>query len=185
VQLGLLGAGVRHPHPHQHVRRVGLGVVDLDDPVAVAVEDAGVEQLVLRVLPRARPVGGDQVVVGERRLRVVVAPAQPGVARQRVEVPPVLLGVLAVVALVAVQSEDPLLEHPVAPVPQREPEAQPLVDVADPGEPILAPAEGLRARVLVGQVLPGRPVGAVVLAYRPPGAFAHVRAPRVPRRRRG
>ena len=72
-----------------------------------------------------------QILVGERRLGVVVAPAQPRVARQRVEVPPVLLDVLAVVALVAGQPEHPLLEDRVAPVPQGQAEAQPLVDVAD------------------------------------------------------
>ena len=77
---------------------IGLGVVDLDDPVAVVVEHAGVEQLVLRVELAPPAVLGDQVVVRERRLRVVVAPAVPGVAGHGVEVPPVLLDVLAVVA---------------------------------------------------------------------------------------
>ena len=45
----------------QQVGRVGLGVVDLDDPVAVVVEDAGVEQLVLRVELAAPAVLVDQV----------------------------------------------------------------------------------------------------------------------------
>ena len=47
---------------HQHVQRVGLGVVHVDDPVAVVVEGSGVEQLVLgielappAVLVRAAP----------------------------------------------------------------------------------------------------------------------------------
>ena len=99
---------------------VGLRVVDLDDPVAVVVEDAGVEQLVLRLELRASPVLDDQVVVRERRLRVVVAPAEPGAAGHGVEVPPVLLDVLAVVALAVGQPEHPLLEDRVPPVPQRE-----------------------------------------------------------------
>ena len=45
---------------------VGLGVVDLDDPVAVVVEGAGVEQLVLGVVLAPPAVLGDEVVVGER-----------------------------------------------------------------------------------------------------------------------
>jgi hypothetical protein len=40
----------------------------------------------------------------------------------------------AVVALRAGQPEQPLLEEGVAPVPQREPEAEPLLDVAEPGQ---------------------------------------------------
>ena len=130
VQRVGLRAGVRDPDRHQQVVRVGLGVVDLDDPVAVVVEGAGVEQLVLGVELAAAAVLGDEVAVGELALRVVVAPAVPGVARQRVEVPPVLLGVLAVVALVAGQAEDALLQDRVAAVPEREREAQPLLDVA-------------------------------------------------------
>ena len=40
-------AGVGHRDRHQQVVGIGLRVVDLDDPVAVLVEDAGVDQLVL------------------------------------------------------------------------------------------------------------------------------------------
>ena len=49
-------------------------------------------------------------VVRELRLRVHVAPAHPRVRGRGVEVPPVLLGVLAVIALGAREAEDPLLE---------------------------------------------------------------------------
>ncbi len=56
----------------------------------------------------------DELLVRERRLRVVVAPAQQRVARQPLEVPPVLLDVLAVVALRPGQPEHPLLQDRVA-----------------------------------------------------------------------
>ena len=49
VQGGRLRALVADDHPHQDVRRRRLRVVDLDDPVAVVVEDAGVEQLEFRL----------------------------------------------------------------------------------------------------------------------------------------
>ena len=75
-----------------------LGVVDFDDPVAVVVEGARVEQLVLWIELSAPAVLVDQVLVRKRALRVVVAPAVPGVAGDRVQVPPVFFGVLAVVA---------------------------------------------------------------------------------------
>ena len=112
-----------------------LRVVDLDDPVAIVVEHARVQQLVLGVKLAPAPVLGHQVAVGELALRIVVAPAVPRVTRERVEVPPVLLGVLTVVALVAGEAEDPLLEDRVAAVPKREPEAQPLLDVREARRP--------------------------------------------------
>ena len=48
VERVVLGAGVRDLDRQKDVEGVGLGVVRLDDPVAVVVEDARVEQLVLR-----------------------------------------------------------------------------------------------------------------------------------------
>src|SRR5438552_459503 len=64
--------------------------------------------------------------------------------RRRVEVEPVLLGVLAVVPLASRQAEDPLLQDGVLLVPEREGQAQPLLAVADATEPVLVPAIGPR-----------------------------------------
>ena len=47
------------------VVRPGLRVVRLDDPVAVVVEDAGVEQLELGILLAARRVLVDELLVRE------------------------------------------------------------------------------------------------------------------------
>src|SRR5262249_16706789 len=154
--------------------------VDLDDPVAVVIEDAGVQQLVLGVELPAPAVLGEEVVVRERRLRIVVPPAVPRVARRRVEVPPVLLGVLAVVPLLARAPEDPALQDRVRPVPGRKAEAESLLDVAEAGQAVLAPAVGARARMVVREVLPCRAARAVVLAHGSPLPLAHVRAPQVP-----
>ena len=109
-----LGPGVGDLDGHQQVIRAGLGVVHLGDPVPVAVERARVQQLVLRLVAAAAGVDIDQVLIRERALRVVVAPPVPGVAGHRVQVPPVLLDVLAVVALRAGQPERPLLQDRVA-----------------------------------------------------------------------
>ncbi len=72
--------GVRHGDRHEDVVRVRLGVPNLDDPVTVAVEGAGVEKLVLRIELAAAAVLGHEVVVGERLLRIVVAPPVPRMA---------------------------------------------------------------------------------------------------------
>ncbi len=183
VQGRRVRPGVGDTDLHEQVVGVVLGVGHLDDPVAVVLEDAGVEQLVLRLALVTTPVLGHQVAVGELRLRVVVAPAQPGMAGEGVGEPPVLLDVLAVVALRAGQPEHPLLEDRVAAVPQRERQAQLLADVADPRHAVLAPAVGPGAGMVVGEVVPGLAPGAVVLADRPPRALRQVGTPLVPGRR--
>ena len=155
----------------------GLRVLDLDVEVAVVVEDARVEQLVLQLVPYRARVRRDEVVVRERGLRVLVEPALVGVRREVVDVEVVLLDVLAVVALGVRQAEQPLLEDRVAPVPQREREAQPLLVVADPGDAVLAPAVGARPGLVVGEVRPRVAVVAVVLADRAPLALAEVGPP--------
>jgi len=181
VQLGGVGPGVADAHTQAQVLRPGLRVVDLDVPVAVVGQRVGVEQLVLGVAEPAAGVLLDEVLVGEGALGIDVAPAHPGVRRRGVEVPPVLLGVLAVVALVAREAEDPLLEDRVLPVPERERQAQVLIGVADPTEPVLAPAVHPRAGLVVRERGPGLAVVAVVLAHGPPCALAQVGAPTTPR----
>jgi hypothetical protein len=135
----LLPAGVRDLDGQEDVERIGFRVMRLDDPVAVVIEDARVQQLELRVELRSRGVLLDEPRVRELRLRVVVAPPVPRVARRRVEIPPVLLRILAVVALVAREAEDALLQDRVAPVPERKPETEALLDVAEAGKPVLPP----------------------------------------------
>ena len=110
----------------------------------------------------------------------MVAPPQPRVAGQAVDEPPVLLDVLAVVALGPGQPEHPLLEDRVDAVPQRQPEAQLVPDVGEPRHPVLVPAVGARAGVVVRERAPRVAVVAVVLAHRAPGTLREVRAPLVP-----
>ena len=52
----------------------------------------------------------------------------------------------------------------------------------DAGEPVLAPAVGLRARLVVRERVPRVTAGRVVLAHRAPLALGEVRSPRLPRR---
>ena len=175
-----LRAGVGHLHGHQQVIRAGLGVVHLDDPVPVLIEHPGIQQFILGLLAAARRVLINEVLVRERGLRIVIPPAVPHMARQRVEIPPVLLDVLAVVALRPGQAERPLLQDRVLAVPQRQAQAQPLFDVAEPGQAILTPPVGARPRLIVRQVVPRLAVRAVVLPDRAPLALADVRPPPVP-----
>ncbi len=179
------GGSARRPVVHRDatddVLRAGLGVLDLHVEVVAVVEDARVDQLVLHLLPGAGPVGGDEVVVRELGVRVLVQPALVAVGRQVVDVEVVLLHVLAVVALGVGQAEQALLQDRVALVPQGQRQAEALLVVADAGEAVLAPAVGPGPRLVVGEVRPRIAVVAVVLAHRAPLALAEVRPPHPPR----
>ncbi len=175
-----LGPAVVGGDAHQQVLGPGLGIFDEDVEVAVVVEDAGVQQFVLRLQAAAALVLLQQLLVGEGLLRVLVQKLHVRVRGRVVEVEVVLLHVLAMVALGAAQAEQPLLQYRVGAVPQRQRKAQPLRVVADACYAVFAPAVGARARLVVRQVVPGVAVGAVVLAHRAPLAFADIGAPAAP-----
>jgi hypothetical protein len=110
-------------------------------------------------VPAAAAVLLDQLFVRELGERVFVERLHVGMRRRAVEVVVQLLHVLAVVALVAREPEEPLLEDGVLAVPQRERQAQPSLAVAEAQQAVLAPAVGAAARVVVRQVLPARAEG--------------------------
>jgi len=166
---------------HHDVVVGDLGVFHDDVEVAIVVEDPGVQQLVLRIVLTSARVCDHQVGVRERTLGVLVQALHVGVGGGVVEVKPVLLDVLAVVALPVGESKEPLLDDRIRSVPQGEGKAQALAPVADARDSILAPAIRARARVVMGKVLPRVPVGAVVLAHRSPLTLTEVGPPRPPR----
>jgi len=168
---------------NQNVVDIVFRVFDEDVEVAVLVEDSGVDQLVfgVRALPLA--VSLHQVLIRERGLRILVQRLHVGVRRRGVQVIVVFLDILAMIALWPRDSEETLLENRIYPVPKSEREAQALVVVADAGDAILGPAISARAGMIVGEVIPGRAVGAVILARIAPGSFREVRAPASPVRR--
>src|SRR5262249_45470679 len=110
----------------------------------------------------------------------LVQRAHVRVSRGAVEVEVALLHVLAVIPLVSRQAEEPLLENVVTLVPERHGEADTLVVVGNAEEAILAPAVCPRTRVLVGEVLPGRPVRGLVLPNRAPLPLGEIRPPALP-----
>src|SRR5688572_5345777 len=100
--------------------------------------------------------------------------------RRRVEVEVVFLHVLAMIAFAVREAEQPLLDDGIAAVPERHCEAEALMVIADPGEPVLAPAVGARARMVVREVVPGVAGFAVVLANCPPLPLGEVGSPFLP-----
>ena len=122
------------------------------------------------------------VLVGEGPLRILVQHLEIGVGRRGVEEVVQLLHVLAVVAFAVGQAEEPLLENRIVAVPQRQRETEALFVIGEAGDAVLAPAVGLAAGVIVRQVVPGRAVGAVVLANRAPLTLGEIGSPLPPGR---
>ena len=182
MQRAGLRPGVGDLDRHQQVIRAGLGVMHLGDPVPVTAEHAGIQQLILRLIPAPASIGVDQVLIRVRALRIVVTPPVPGMAGHRIQIPPVLLHVLAVIALRAGQPERALLQDRIPPIPQRQRKAQPLLDITEPGQPILPPPVRPRPRLIMRQMIPRVPVGTVILPHRPPLPLTHIRPPPVPLR---
>src|SRR5262249_13006962 len=94
----------------------------------------------------------------------LVEESHVGVRWRAIEVEGILLHILAVVSLMRGEAEEPLLEDGVAAVPEGGGEDEELIAVADPGDPVLAPAVGLAAREVVGEEVPDVTVRAIVLA---------------------
>src|SRR5262249_7626900 len=89
--------------------------------------------------------------------------------------------VLAVVAFVVREPEEPLFENRIVAVPQRKGKAKTLLVVGDAREAVFAPVIRARAGVLVREVVPGVAVVAVILADGSPLPLAQVRTPLLPR----
>ena len=68
------------------------------------------------------------------------------------------------IALMTGDTEEPLLEDGILPVPKREGEADALVVIRDTCKTVLAPPVGARSRVIMGEMRPGISVGRVVFA---------------------
>src|SRR5271154_4467042 len=166
---------------NQQIVRRRLRVFNKNIEVAIVVENAGVQQLVLLFVARALAVGLDQVVVRIGAMRVLVEVLHVGVRGGAVEVEVVVLYVLAMITFAVGQAEKPLLKDRIFAVPQRNREAQHAVDVANPGQTVLAPAVCARARLVMREIIPGIAVLAVIFADSAPLPLAQVGTPFFPR----
>src|SRR5260370_4212602 len=90
------------------------------------------------------------------------------------------LHVVAVVPFVSGQAKQAFLEYRIAPVPESRRKTDTLMVIANSADPVLAPAIGAGTRLIVREILPGRAVGAVILANRAPLALAEIRSPTPP-----
>ena len=111
MQHGSIRAGIGHLDGHEHISGVRFCVVDVDNPVAVIIECAGVEKFVLEVILSPPAVFPSELFIRKGPLWVVVSPTVPGMARHGVEVPPIFLDIFTMVGLRAGKPESPLFQN--------------------------------------------------------------------------
>src|SRR5262249_51557312 len=165
MYFGRLRAAVMNNDLDQDIFRRFLGILDEDVEVPVVVEDSRVEQLVFRLVPPALPACLDEIGIGIGLLRILVEILHVRVRRSTVEVEVVLFYVLAVVALAVGESEQPLLQDRVFPVPEGQRETEPLVVVGNPRQAVFPPAVGARPGLVVREIIPGVAPFAVVFTH--------------------
>ena len=93
------------------------------------IKDTGVHELKLGFVAGTAAVFIDEPLIRKRRLRVVIPPAQPGMAGQTIQIPPVLLDVLAMVSLRPGEAEHPLFQDRVDTVPQSQRKAKIVMNI--------------------------------------------------------
>ena len=176
-----LRAAVMHGDLDEHVLRTLLGVLHEYIKIPVVVEDPGIQQFVLHLLTRPPAVGVHQVAIGELPLRILVQVLHVGVRGSAVHVEVVLLHILAVVALAVGEPEQALFQDGIALVPQRHGKTKALLVVGDPSDSVFSPPVRPGAGVVMGEIVPGVSVLAVIFADRAPLPFAEVGSPLLPR----
>src|SRR5581483_2787122 len=144
------------------------------------VEDAGIDKLVFGHGAIAASVFDDELVVRKGKLGVFIQPLHVGVSGGGIEIVIILFDVLAVIALRPGNAEEPLLQDGIAPVPERESDAKPLMVVADAHDSVLGPAVRSRTRIIMGEISPGIAVSAVILARVSPGTLGKIGSPSFP-----
>ena len=117
-------SAIMNRDPHEHVFRPGFGVFDKDIEIAVIIEDARIEQFKFRLVLAAPPIFLHQLRIGKFPLRIFVEHFQVRMRRRGVEVIIEFLYVLAVIAFGIRETEQPLLQNRVLPVPQRQRQAK-------------------------------------------------------------
>src|SRR5215217_8243448 len=159
----------------------GFRVRDLDCPIPSMIKNAGVDQLKLRFIPGTSAVLIDQPLIRKRLLRIVISPAQPSMARQPIEIPPILLHILAMISLRTGKAEHALLQDRINAIPQRQRETQIMMNIGQTGHTVFIPAVGPGARMIMRKEAPGITVVAVVLAYGAPSPLGEIGPPLIPR----
>src|SRR5229473_5644812 len=180
VQCGGFGPAIYRGDSNENVFDVGFGILDENVKIAASGKNTCVVQFKLRLTTAATLVLFQQGFVRKFRLRIFVEHAHVAVRGCRVEVEIIFLNVFAVIALISGQAEESLFEDGIAAIPQRQPETDHLMAVADSAEAVLSPAIRARTRLVVREKFPGSAAGTVILTNRSPLPLGKIGPPALP-----
>ena len=175
-----LGAAVFDGDLYQNIARFCLRILDEDVEVAVGIKETTVNEFELRLSDAPSTVLLQQATVRVLTLWILIEHLQVGMRRRGVEVVVELFDILTVIPFSVGQTEQPLLKDRVAPVPQCQCKAQPLLAIRKSCDAVFPPAIRATARMIVREVLPRIAVRTVVFADRAPLSLRQVRAPGLP-----
>ena len=162
---------IRNRHANYNIIRIDLGILDKDVEIAILVENSRVNQFIFQSISSTHPVHIHQLGIRKFGLRILVKALQVRVCGCGVQVVIHLLDVFAMIALMRSEPEQTLFQDRIARVPEGHREAQPLVVIADPRNPILAPPVGPQMGMLKRKILPSRAIRAVIFSNRTPSAL--------------
>src|SRR5258708_39785873 len=144
------------------------------------VEYTCVKQLIFGHAAPASAILLYQVSIGILGLGIFIQVFHIAMGRSVVKVVVVLFDVFPVVALWPGQPKEAFFQDRIAPVPERQCEADLLVAVAYSRYSVFTPTVGPVALVIVRQAIPVGAIWTVVLAHISPGALTHIRPPAFP-----
>src|ERR1035441_35167 len=181
VEFGGLRAAIECFHTDADILGRFLGILDEDVEILIVIENVRIEELEFRT-HAAIAVLFDQLAIRELSMRILVEHPHITVSGNVIQMEPVLLCILAMIAFVAGEPEHTLFQNGIAAVPKRQSEHQQLVTVADSRYAVLTPSIRLAARLIVREKVPGISVRTVIFANRSPRAVTDVWPPLAPGR---
>ena len=108
MQFSRLGTAIVSGYLDQDVVRGSVEILDEDVPVAIFIENSGIDQFELIVLKTAAAILMQQLSVWVGRLGVLIKHLEIGMVRRGVEVVVVSLDIFTVVACAVGKAEQPL-----------------------------------------------------------------------------
>jgi hypothetical protein len=155
-------------------------VLDIDIEVLVLIEDARIDEFVLKLFSVAFLAGLHEVVVRVGRLRILVQVLHVRVRRSAIQVEVILFDIFAVVAFAVGQAEQTFFQDGVFAIPESECKTEMLLVIGDTCQAIFTPAVSTGACLIVREIIPGIATFTVIFTNGTPLPFAEVRAPLLP-----
>src|ERR1700735_5535569 len=179
MKAGRIRSAIPRGYANENIFRIGLRVFHENIKVTILRENSSIYQLVFLILARSFAIFGNQLLVREFSVRILVQIFQIRTGRRGVEVV-VIFDVLAMIAFAIGEAEEALFEDRVFLVPHGECETNVLVTIAETRNAVFTPTVRPGSRMVVRQIIPSVSISAVVFADGTPLPLRKVGSPALP-----